>query len=173
MEKKQPEIRIYVACLAAYNAGILHGVWIDATQDAEAMGREVAAMLAASPVAGAEEYAIHDYEGFEGAPISEYQGLESVSEIAAFIERHGTLGAKLIEHFGSLEDAAEVMEDRYCGAYASLEDFVQQITEETMEVPERLAPYIDYARIARDLEINDVLSIEGKRCSDRTFHGGP
>lgn len=27
------EIRIYVACLAAYNNGELHGAWIDATQD--------------------------------------------------------------------------------------------------------------------------------------------
>ena len=27
------EIRIYVADLAAYNNGKLHGVWIDATQD--------------------------------------------------------------------------------------------------------------------------------------------
>lgn len=27
------EIRIYVACLAAYNNGKLHGVWIDATDD--------------------------------------------------------------------------------------------------------------------------------------------
>jgi len=29
--------RIYVACLAAYNAGKLHGEWIDADQDAEAI----------------------------------------------------------------------------------------------------------------------------------------
>ena len=28
-------IRIYVACLASYNAGRLHGTWIDATQDAD------------------------------------------------------------------------------------------------------------------------------------------
>ena len=26
------EPRIYVACLAAYNNGILHGAWIDAAQ---------------------------------------------------------------------------------------------------------------------------------------------
>ena len=27
--------KIYVACLASYNAGILHGRWIDADQDAD------------------------------------------------------------------------------------------------------------------------------------------
>ena len=39
--------RIYVACLAAYNNGRLHGRWIDATTPDEIWG-EVRAMLAAS-----------------------------------------------------------------------------------------------------------------------------
>ena len=54
-------IRIYVADLAAYNAGYLHGVWIDASQDLEDIQAQVDTMLAASPVKGAEEYAIHDF----------------------------------------------------------------------------------------------------------------
>ncbi|MDR0779720.1 MAG: antirestriction protein ArdA, partial [Pseudomonadales bacterium] len=58
------EPRIYVACLAAYNNGILHGAWLDAAQEPEALQNEVRDMLAASPIAGAEEWAIHDYEGF-------------------------------------------------------------------------------------------------------------
>lgn len=41
--------RIYVACLASYNNGVLHGAWIDATQDAEAIEEDIAAMLRASP----------------------------------------------------------------------------------------------------------------------------
>lgn len=32
---------IYVACLASYNAGMLHGEWIDAAQDAEDIEREI------------------------------------------------------------------------------------------------------------------------------------
>ena len=56
--------RIYVACLAAYNNGYLHGAWVDATQDAWAIWGVVQKMLAASPVADAEEWAIHDHEGF-------------------------------------------------------------------------------------------------------------
>ncbi len=58
--------RIYIACLAAYNNGHLHGAWIDADQDADQIRDAIAAMLARSPVEDAEEYAIHDYEGFEG-----------------------------------------------------------------------------------------------------------
>ena len=50
--------RIYVACLAAYNSGILHGRWIRATTPDE-IKAEVRAMLAESPVPQAEEWAIH------------------------------------------------------------------------------------------------------------------
>lgn len=46
------EIRIYVADLAAYSAGHLHGVWIDATLTLDDIQAQVDAMLAASPVGG-------------------------------------------------------------------------------------------------------------------------
>ena len=75
--------RIYVACLAAYNNGYLHGAWIDADQDAGQIRDEIAAILARSPVEDAEEYAIHDYEGFEGVSISEYAGIDSVARISS------------------------------------------------------------------------------------------
>ena len=42
-------IRIYVACLAAYNNGHLHGRWIEVTDEA-AIWQDVQAMLAASPI---------------------------------------------------------------------------------------------------------------------------
>lgn len=66
------DAQIYVACLAAYNNGILHGAWMDATQSADEIRSEIAAMLAKSPIPHAEGYAIHDYEGFEGIRIEEY-----------------------------------------------------------------------------------------------------
>lgn len=42
------EARIYVACLASYNSGKLHGTWIDVV-DVEAMQEEIHAVLASSP----------------------------------------------------------------------------------------------------------------------------
>ena len=160
MEDQQGEIRIYVACLASYNNGILHGCWIDAEQEPDDIRSGIAAMLKASPIAGAEEYAIHDYEGFEGASLSEYQGIDSVAELAAFIAEHGELGGKLIEYFGDLDAAREAIEDHYAGEYKSLADFAQELTEQSTEIPKALECYIDWERMARDLEINDVLTIE-------------
>lgn len=77
--------RIYVACLAAYNNGYLHGAWIDADREPWAIWANIRDMLARSPIPDAEEHAIHDYEGFEGVRIAEYADIERVSEIAAFI----------------------------------------------------------------------------------------
>ncbi|RIJ28450.1 antirestriction protein ArdA [Henriciella mobilis] len=160
MKDQDSEIRIYVACLAAYNNGILHGRWIDANQDAWAIWNEVSKMLKASPEADAEEWAIHDYEGFEGASISEWEGFERVSELAAFIAEHGALGGKLIEYFGSLKDAEAALNDRYAGEYRSSADFAQDMTEQGNTIPDNLQYYIDWEAMARDWEINDILTIE-------------
>jgi antirestriction protein len=126
--------RIYAACLAAYNNGILHGAWIDVTEDTWAIWDGIAAMLATSPMPDAEEWAIHDYEGFAGIRISEYAGIERVAELAAFLAEHGALGAELYSHFGDdLGEAREAIEDRYHGCHASLAAYMQELTEETAD----------------------------------------
>ena len=136
--------RIYVACLAAYNNGYLHGVWIDADQDADEIRDEIAAMLARSPVKDAEEYAIHDYEGFEGLSISEYTGIDTVARMAALIAEHGALGAGLLEHFsGDMDQAESTLEDCYHGQFASLADYMEELTTESITIPEALRYYVD------------------------------
>ena len=154
------DIRIYVACLAAYNNGILHGAWIDADQSEHDIWEAIKDVLASSPVPEAEEYAIHDYEGFYRVRIEEYSDIKTVAQLAAFITEHGELGAELVSHYGNVESAQTAMDDYYAGQYESLEDFAQSITEETSKVPENLSFYIDYEKMARDLEINDVFAVE-------------
>lgn len=148
------EIKIYVADLAAYSNGKLHGVWIDATQNLDDIQEQINELLANSP----EEYAIHDYEGFAGYSVSEYEGIERAHEVACFIEEHG----ELLSHFGdSIDDAQKTIEDNYCGCYASPADYAEELTEETTQIPEHLAFYIDYKKMGRDMELGgDVFTIE-------------
>ncbi|MEJ8561563.1 antirestriction protein ArdA [Yoonia sp. GPGPB17] len=160
MKQFEGDIRVYVACLAAYNNGILHGCWIDAEQDADVIYDDVKAMLAASPMEDAEEWAIHDYEGFEGVQLSECEGFAAVSELAAFISEHGEIGGQLINHLGSLDEAKKAIEDAYAGEYKSLAEFAEELTEQSTEIPENLRYYIDYEAMARDIEINDVFTID-------------
>jgi len=151
MKTQSSNIQIYVACLAAYNNGMLHGAWIDVTQSVNDIWDGIKDVLATSPIPDAEEYAIHDYEGFYRISLEEYSGIEYVSQLASFISEHGELGAELISHYGDLECAEKALSDCYAGTYESLSDFAQSITEDTVEVPTSLEFYIDYDRMAQDM----------------------
>lgn len=146
--------RIYVACLAAYNSGCLHGAWID-VEDEEAVADAITAMLTASPVAGAEEFAIHDHDDFGGVNIGEHEHISRVVEIASFLRERGQLGALVLDHVGgNFDDAREALDDGYRGTYENLADYFQELTEETVEIPEPLRLYIDYEAMARDAELS-------------------
>ena len=153
---------IYIADLSAYNNGRLHGVWIDATDGLNEIWDQVKAMLKASPEAMAEEYAIHDYEGFGSYKVSEYEGLEEVHIIAVFIEEHGALGAEVLDYAcGDMEQAEKTLTESYNGEYKSVADFAEQLTDDTSEVPEHLQYYIDYEKMGRDMELSgDIFTIE-------------
>ncbi|MED5423018.1 MAG: antirestriction protein ArdA [Pseudomonadota bacterium] len=156
------EIHIYVADLAAYNNGKLHGVWIDATKSVDEIFDIINVLLENSPEEDAEEFAIHDYEGFEGLNISEYEGIQSAHDKAIFIEEHGALGGAVASHFGSnLDDAKRALEEGYIGAYRSIEDYAREITEDGHELPTYIEHYIDYESMGRDMEMNgDFFTIE-------------
>jgi len=155
-----PEPRIYVACLAAYNNAELHGGWIDATQGAEGIRAEIQEVLRTSPEPDAEEYAIHDYVGFGSVSLHEYEDIDHVAELAEFIDDHGPLGAELVSHAGSIDDARRMLEDNYAGCYESLSHFAEDFLEETGQldaVPEHLRGYIDFASYGRDLDLSGEL----------------
>lgn len=147
--------RIYVACLAAYNCGVLHGVWIDADQAADTIRAEIAKMLARSPIAAAEEYAIHDHEGFGDITVHEYASIDSIAQMAMFITEHGALGAGLLEHFSDdMAQAEAALQDGYHGQFSSLADYMEELTRETVTIPDALQYYIDWQSMARDAELN-------------------
>ena len=156
------EIRIYVADLAAYNNGMLHGVWIDACKDLETIKDQIKDMLKNSPEEDAEEYAIHDHEGFEGYSVSEWSGIDELHEVACFIEENPGIGGALLSQFcDNLEEARQAIEDNYQGCYESLADYAEELTTSTSEVPEHLSYYIDYDRMGRDMEMSgDIFTIQ-------------
>jgi antirestriction protein len=155
--------RIYVACLAAYNSGYLHGIWCDATQGEDGIYKDIYDMLAKSPVDGAEEWAIHDYSGFGDARLDEYESIPNVVKLAEFIDEHGELGAALLGDY-SIDDAQALLEDQYHGAYDSEVDFAQSIFEECFSdaIPKNLIYYIDHEAFSRDLFMSDYFSMEAQ-----------
>ncbi|AFY57332.1 antirestriction protein [Rivularia sp. PCC 7116] len=160
--------KIYVACLSAYNAGYLHGLWIDGTQQPEDIEDDIKWMLSWSPVADTEscdEWAIHDYECWQGIQLSEYEDIETVSELAQLLEEHGKAYAVYYQHYGSNYATEEDFKDRYLGEYEDEKDFVHQMWEECGKIQqlEELnipAFYIDWKAIAQDWFIDSYFSIE-------------
>jgi antirestriction protein len=161
--------RIYVASLTDYNAGRLHGVWLEAT-DIEQVRDGVARMLKASPGGAAEEYAIHDFEGFSRYLPSESTDFELICAIGAAIVEHGTVFTAYLEHVGfpahveRLPELLEGFSESYRGAYESVEDWAGQHLEDIgllRQVPESLRDYIDLEAWAGDAELNgEIFSVE-------------
>lgn len=58
--------KIYVACLAAYNNGFLHGRWVSLELSLDEIYQEINDMLKESPIDDAEEYEIHDIDDVYG-----------------------------------------------------------------------------------------------------------
>lgn len=161
-------MRFYAACLAAYNAGYLHGAWIDASSDEDEMMAEVTAMLAASPIPGAEEWAIHDYEDLPRS-FGEYTGLAQIAEFVELVEFSAEVGgpedcadvAALVDHFGSVDDATGALRDRFVGAWNTFREYADSTADESMAcagpVPDWITNYFDYESYARDLEMDMVV----------------
>ena len=162
MQTTQAPPKIYVACLAAYNNGYFHGQWIDANRSAEAIQSDIQYMLKQSPIPDAEEWAIHDYQGFKGLRLSEYEDIATVAEIAGFVQQYGEAWALFAEHVGIEYATKEAFEEAYQGEWDSEEAFAENLAEETMEIPEHLQYYIDYEKFARDLFIDDYFSADGE-----------
>jgi len=163
--KAQP--RVYIASLADYNDGRLYGAWIDADQDEDELDRAIKEMLARSPSPGAEEWAIHDYEGFGPLRLDEFESLAAVARIAKGIGEHGPAFAAWAAHVGTDSEALDEFEDAYMGEWESAVAFAEEmlddmghIDEIMRNVPEHLAPYvqIDYKGFVSDLVRNGELA---------------
>lgn len=166
----KPKPAIYVASLADYNNGVLHGRWIDAAREPDDIYADIDAMLDSSCQPGAEEWAIHDYEQFGSWRVGEHDIIDDVAQVAKGIAEHGYAYAAWADVFDG-EAASfdtEAFTEAYLGHYDSVTDYVEQLADdlgyerELDTLPDHLRQYIhiDYAAIARDMELSgDVVTV--------------
>lgn len=182
-QEPKPSPRIYVASLSDYNAGRLHGAWLDAAQEPEFLWSGINEMLAASPEPIAEEWAIHDYEGFGSLRLSEYADINMVSKIALGIAEHGAAYSAWADHLGhGAWEQLDAFADCYMGHWDSLTDYAEdfldglglhQIIEQ--HVPESLQPYvrIDAEAFGRDMSYDGEVSVVETESGGGVFLFGP
>lgn len=168
--QRQLQPRIYVASLADYNAGRLHGAWIDADQPAAGLEYDIAAMLAESKEPNAEEWAIHDFDDFGPVPVDEYASLGTVSRVACGIRQYGFAFAAYAAVTSIESPTPARFEAAYRGHWPSVEAYADELLRDVgvdrllEEVPDWLRPYVqlDVAGFARDLELGgDIYSWAG------------
>jgi antirestriction protein len=154
-----PTPKIYASSLSDYNAGELHGAWIRADQDEDEIEEAITAMLERSSQPGAEEWAIHDYEGFSGIQLSEYEPTDTIARLGTGLAEHGPAFAHWTDCVGTGDqDQLDQFNQHYLGHWDSMEDYAEQLLDDlgidTEGLgPEMLRPYIrlDLEAFARDL----------------------
>ena len=134
---------IYVACLASYNAGHLHGAWINLSvaDTAEEIQECIDWILKTSPAISAEEYAVHDSQGLCGpCKGTEWPELENLEELA---RAYNSICPKETDWNGSINWIAyriicnndnellseDYFHERFCGVFERPEDYAYDLAE--------------------------------------------
>jgi len=149
-----PDNQIYVACLAAYNSGYLHGEWITPKADKEELQEQINKVLKSSPIKEAEEWAIHDYNDFPN--LGEYPGIENIIKVQEAIDEHGADVVSAFLENWSIEDLNHVG-DAYYGKYDNFTEFAEQLAHDTIEGlndDSTLARYFNYEAWECDLSLD-------------------
>ena len=156
--------KFYAACLDSYNNGILHGAWIDAESDVDSMQEAVAEMLAKSPMKGAEEWQIHDWDDDSGAlsPLGETSDLDTIAQRVEALEEIEsdydesvipTLLSWIAERQDNPDFWASDLSDAFLGTYRDAEDYAAEMTDES-NIPEHILGYVDFKAMARDWSLS-------------------
>ena len=148
-----PDLGVYVACVASYNAGTLHGAWVDldGVTDADQLQEAIDWVLATSPEPGAEEYAIHDSCGLPS--ILRSTEWPDLSDLASFAETAETVQDAEAYRLACDYAGQVIDEDKFtatwCGVWDSEADFALERCYENGHITDGnpLASYVDWERV--------------------------
>lgn len=159
-----PELpRVWIASLADYNAGRLHGDWVDAAVDGDDLVAAAQAILARSDEPGAEEWAIFDFDNFGPYRVDEYEDLHQVAAVARGIAEDGEAFATYAHLSGARgEDLETGYVEAFVGYWHSLSAFVDDLLDD-LGVRESLADSLPdwlgaHISIDRDGVLRDLLT---------------
>lgn len=157
--------RIFLGCLASYNAGEIFGQWLDLEDydTEEELWEAVEAVLAASPAPNAEEYMVQDFEGFYDFSVGEYEPMSELFKLAKGIEEHGEAYAMYCINMGEIAEVS-AFEEAYLGVYENERNYAQEYFDEIggQVVPEAYINFFDFEALGRDLMLSDCFSAKGR-----------
>lgn len=162
-------MKIYIADLAAYNAGNLAGKWLDLDNfaDAEELKDAISDWLKER---GIEEYAVHDYDDCPAQDMfGEYPDLDEIFTYHMLREEYGDSFVAWFDlfyfHGCPCDTWGDRYRDAYIGEYDTWSDFAYEWLHETGEIdqiPEHLQYYFDYSAYGQDVKTNgDICEQDG------------
>jgi len=173
--KAPVNIGVYIACLASYNCGILHGSWIDLEEieDIEHLQECIDDILLHSSQPDAEEWAMHDHQGlpdFMGR--DENPALEDLLKLAdIFINECSTTDEydiyKIWSEYNSelidYDDFVDAFQGDFSESFSPGSDFAEQLYDQCEYISDDnpLKHYVDYERVWHDLSCDGYIEIEG------------
>jgi antirestriction protein len=148
------EHRIYVANLAAYNAGRLRGKWIEPSTDVEELQEQILEAIGGNPD---HEWGFHDYDSFPD--MGENPNLKDVAAMAEILEEHPYDIVEAAMDFTSDDvDALKEWLDEGYGIYESEKDYVEQYVDDaggpSALGKQTINSYFDYDAFGHDLSID-------------------
>lgn len=119
-----------------------------------------------------------DIDNFADGWIEENEGYELLSaEVDAFdtdfadpddftcLDEYGDYIEKCVKHGEGFklrfEDVGDADMDEYCGCWDSEKDFIRNLVEDTMDIPDHLYGYLDWDKLTRDYMM-DFSSYDGE-----------
>ena len=155
------EPAIYVANLAAYNAGSLRGAWINPSSDADDLGEQILAAIGGN---ADNEWAIHDYNLFPN--LGEHPSVKEIAKVAAMFDEHDhdAVRAAIDEAGVRYLDQAESMLENGFREFdmredEAMEEYAQELADDGVLNAKFLLQYVDWSRVARDVRM-DVHVVE-------------
>lgn len=158
--------RIYVRSLVDHTEGHDIGDWIDASQDLEEIQADIQKILSHSLHAhwtgqAAEEWAIHDQEGFGSVQLHEYESLDVVCSLGKGIAEHGLAFAAWAEISDNRDIyTLERFETAYFGEFENRQAYAEHVFEgmngeqELQVLPDWMRDIVrvDYERMIHEME---------------------
>jgi len=161
-KNKEDVGRIYVADLAAYNAGRLRGDWITPSGDVDELAEQIQDVLRSHKRKGepvSEEWAIHDYDGFPD--MGEYPGLKELAAMANALESCNNPEALRVlmaaePYYAEDVDAAvSYVDDNFIGIYKDASrELVDEWLDEGIISEEQIANHFDAEAFGRDARMD-------------------
>lgn len=171
-------LEVYITDLSAYNKGYLLGEWVKLPMDYKELDKAIEKILKSASALcymecgyyeEHEEIFITDYDwdDIKVFNVDEYDDVYQLNKQLELLEELSEYQLKCISYLmsqslcKSVDEAIDKVDDVFIYENQTLEDVAYEMIQDTYRVEDYLANYIDYKKIANDMELEGCFYDDG------------